>query len=105
MSCRKAEEFLGARGVPYRRRDYFRDRFTRQELADLLDRAGLTPREVLSTRSRAYRELGLAERELSDEELLDLMAREPTLLRRPLIVSERGVVVGFDRRRLEELAR
>ncbi len=60
---------------------------------------------MLSTRSRAYRELGLAERELSDQELLDLMAREPTLLRRPLIVSERGVVVGFDRRRLEELAR
>jgi arsenate reductase-like glutaredoxin family protein len=63
----------------------------------------LTPTEVLSKRSRAYKALGLAERELSDDELLDLMVQEPTLLRRPLIISPSGVEVGFNQKRLQEL--
>ena len=68
-----------------------------------MKRAGLTPTEVLSTRSRAYKSLGLAERSLSDDELLDLMVAEPTLLRRPLIISDAGAAIGFDRKRLQAL--
>jgi arsenate reductase-like glutaredoxin family protein len=72
-------------------------------LASTLQRAGLTPGEVLSKRSRAYKALGLAERQLSDDELLDLMVEEPTLLRRPLIISPGGVAVGFNQKQLQEL--
>jgi arsenate reductase-like glutaredoxin family protein len=68
-----------------------------------LARAGVTPQEVLSTRSRAYKELGLGERELSDDELLDLMIEEPTLLKRPLVITSHGSSVGFNRERLTEL--
>jgi Spx/MgsR family transcriptional regulator len=98
--CRRAEEFLRAQGIEYQRRDYFSQRFTREELVQLLERTGLSPRELLSTRSRAYRELGLEEREVSDDELIDLMVREPGLLRRPVVVIDRVVVVGSDRKRL-----
>lgn len=66
-------------------------------------RAGLRPSEVLSTRSRAYRDLGLAEKQLSEDELLDLMVQEPTLLRRPLIVGPSGALVGFNQKQLEAL--
>jgi len=69
----------------------------------VLARAGLTPRRALSTRSRAYRELGLAEREVGDDELLDLMVDEPTLLRRPLVLGKGGAVVGYRRPELEAL--
>lgn len=69
----------------------------------MLRRAGLTSHEALSKRSRAYRELGLAEREVSDDELLDLMVAEPTLLRRPLVLTPEGSVLGFDRKRLDSL--
>ena len=69
----------------------------------LLRRAGLSPREVLSLRSRAYRELGLAERDLGDDELIELMVQEPALLKRPIVVSGRGAVVGFKRDQLAEL--
>jgi arsenate reductase-like glutaredoxin family protein len=72
-------------------------------LADTLKRAGLTPSEVLSKRSRPYKSLGLAERQPSDDELLDLMVQEPTLLRRPLILSPGGVSVGFNQKELQEL--
>ncbi len=75
-------------GVPFARRDYFKDRFTVDELRELLAGLGLRPREVLSRRSRAYKELiGDREAGLTDGEVLDLMVAEPTLLRRPLVAA------------------
>lgn len=70
----------------------------------MLDRAGLRPSEVLSKRSAAYRTLGLAEKTLSDDELLDLMVEQPTLLRRPLVLNSEGQsVVGFNAGALQDL--
>ena len=66
----------------------------------MLRRAGLSPRDLLSTRSRAYQALGLGERRLGDDELIDLMVEEPTLLRRPLVLIDGEVVIGSDRKRL-----
>ncbi len=81
----------------------FRDRLTHAELHALLERIDLAPRDVLSKRSRAYRELGLDQRDLTDAELIDLMVADPTLIRRPLIVDGAQVVVGFNRDEIETL--
>lgn len=51
----------------------------------------------VSTRGRKYRELGLAQQELSDDEWLALMADEPRLLRRPILWNGEEVVVGWNR--------
>jgi Spx/MgsR family transcriptional regulator len=101
-SCRNAQAWLDERGVPYERRDYFRDRFTKDELSAVLASAGLTPRDVLSKRARAYKEL-VGDRDLTDDQLLDLMIQEPTLLRRPLVISGEVTVIGFDRKGLERM--
>ena len=50
-SCRKAEELLREKGIDAKRRDYFKERFTKPELIAVLDRAGVPPFDVLSTRS------------------------------------------------------
>lgn len=63
----------------------------------------MSPREILSTRSRAYRELGLAEQNVTEDDLLDLMVKEPTLLRRPILIGRGGSAVGFNQERYEEL--
>ena len=102
-SCRKAEELLRDRGVMANRRDYFKERFTKSELIDVLDRAGVTPGQVLSTKSTPYRELKLSERTLTDDELLDLMVAHPQLLKRPLIVKNGRSTVGFNRGAIEAL--
>ena len=101
-SCRNAQAWLDERGVPYERRDYFRDRFTRDELAGVLTGAGLTPRDVISKRARAHKDL-VGDRDLTDDQLLDLMIQEPTLIRRPLVISGHNSVIGFDRKGLEQL--
>lgn len=92
-------------GVSFTRRDYFRDRFTVDELRELLSRHGLRPREILSRRSRAYKELiGDREAGLTDGELVALLVAEPTLLRRPLVAAGGRAVVGFDREAIRALA-
>lgn len=84
-------------------RRYFKERPTLEEVKAI---AALLPggvRDMLSSRSRRYKELGLAERELSDDELAALLAQEPGLWRRPIVIRGDQAVVGFDAKRLEEL--
>lgn len=60
--------------------------------------------DLLSRRSTRYRELGLGPAsEPGGEALIDLLAREPRLLRRPIVSDGRRVVVGFDRQALIKL--
>jgi arsenate reductase (glutaredoxin) len=95
---------LADEGAEFTVRDYFKDRFTVEELRDLLASLGLRPADVISRRARAYKELvGGREADLTDDELLALMVREPTLLRRPLTVRGDRAVVGFDRAALAAL--
>ena len=95
-SCRKAIALLEESGAEVERRDYFRDRFTAGELAAVLARAGRTPSEMLSNRARAYKDLNIAKQQLSDDELLQAMVDEPTLLRRPLAINGNTSTVGFN---------
>lgn len=94
---------LAEHGIDYERRDYFRDAFTADELRTMLDGVGLRPSDVLSKRSRAYKELELAERDAGEDELLELMVEHPALLRRPILVREGQAVVGYDKESIESL--
>jgi len=71
-------------------------------LRAVLDSAGLRPTDVLSKRAKAYGTL-VGDRELSDDELLKLMVREPTLLRRPLAIKDGQAAIGFDKTGLANL--
>ena len=56
--------------------------------AELLDKMGIAPRELLRARATAYKELGLATSGHSDLELIELMAEDPELIQRP--IAEKG---------------
>jgi regulatory protein spx len=102
-SCRKADALLRLENIPAKRREFFKQRFSATELRALLARAGLSVQEALSTRSRPYQELGLANKTLPDDALLALMAEHPALLRRPLLVWSGGALVGFNQAAYEAL--
>lgn len=89
--------------VQVQERLYFKQKPTVQEVLEL---AALLPggaRDILSTRSRKYKELGLAGQELSDEALIQLLADEPGLWRRPIVIRDGKAVVGYDAPHLESL--
>lgn len=102
-SCRKTDAALKERGADYVYRDYFRQRFSQAELAALLERAKLTPREVLSTRSKVYQMRKADIDKLDGDGLLQLMVEEPTLLRRPIVIVNDDVLIGHDAGKLAAL--
>jgi Spx/MgsR family transcriptional regulator len=102
-SCRKTEDVLKSSGATYESRDFFRNRFSRGELTAILDRIGLSAPDILSTRSRIYKDRSEEIDGLGNDALLDLMIEEPTLLRRPLVINGDTVIIGHNPKQLADL--
>jgi arsenate reductase-like glutaredoxin family protein len=81
--------------------DFFKQRLTEDELRAIL--AGRSPTELFSWKSTIARQRGYQPGALSDDELLRLMAEEPTLIRRPFVRVGERLIVGFDKPALQEL--
>ncbi len=71
--------------------EYLKTPPSRALLVELIDRAGMTPRELLREKGTPYAELGLGDTSLSDDALVDAMMTHPILINRPLVVSPLGV--------------
>jgi arsenate reductase len=71
--------------------EYLKTPPSRAMLVSLIERARLTPRELLRTKGTLYTELGLEDEGLPDEALIDAMVEHPILMNRPIVVSTRGV--------------
>ena len=71
--------------------EYLKEPPTRNELADLVKRMGITVRKLLREKGTPYAELGLADPKWTDDELLDFMMAHPILINRPIVVTPRGV--------------
>lgn len=71
--------------------EYLKTPPSRALLLQLIERAGLTPRELLREKGTPYAELGLGDPALSDDALVDAMIAHPVLINRPLVVSPLGV--------------
>lgn len=84
-TCRQAMQVLKDSGKPYTAINYYERPFTKSQLKTLLKKAGLAPRDVLRTKEEIYQELGLGKKQLSDDELLDLMVKHPDLIQRPIV--------------------
>lgn len=93
---------LDAKKIEYRYRDYRQEPLGVAELERLLRRLQVGAADLLRRRDRAFRELGLEGSE-TDEVLVPLMAKHPTLLERPIGVKGERAVVGRPPERLLEL--
>lgn len=71
--------------------EYLKTPPTRGELVALIDRMGMTVRDVLRQKGTPYDELNLGDPALSDAELIDAMVAHPILINRPIVVSPLGV--------------
>jgi arsenate reductase-like glutaredoxin family protein len=85
-------------GAELDERDYAKAPLSAAELKDLF--AGRDPRDFLNPRSPAFKAMGLAGKTLSAEQALALMAKEPNLIRRPIVIAGKQLIAGFDRDRL-----
>lgn len=91
------------KGATLTDRDLGKDPLSEAELKALF--AGRDPRDFLNPRNELFRRLKMRERPPSPGETLRLMAKEPNLIRRPLVVRGRKAVAGYDEAALLELLR
>ena len=71
--------------------EYLKTPPSRALLVAMIERAGITPRDLLREKGTLYAELGLADASLTNDALLDAMIAHPVLFNRPLVVSPLGV--------------
>jgi|SRR5512146_829207 arsenate reductase len=90
-TSRKTLEILRDSGCDVWIQEYLKNPPSRDELKRLYDRAGISPREGLRAKEPLADELGLTREEVTDDQLLDAMARHPILIERPLVETANGV--------------
>ena len=88
--------------IDFTSRDLDKQRLTESELDQLIGSRNY--KEFLNTRNDLYRTRNMAEHPPARAEALKLMAREPNLIRRPLVVSGAQIIIGFDEAAYRKLA-
>ncbi|MBR6764447.1 MAG: arsenate reductase family protein [Clostridia bacterium] len=96
-TCQKAKKWLDEKGLEYRLRDIKSQNPTREELAAWHKKSGLELRKFFNTNGLLYKSLELKTKlpTMTEEEMLDLLATDDMLVKRPILVSEDLVLIGF----------
>jgi arsenate reductase len=102
-TCQKAVAYLEGKGVPVRSyRNLKEEPLSDDEVRGLAAKVGGVEK-LFSKRAMKYRATGLHEKELSDDDLVRLMAEEYTFVTRPVIVRGDRATAGFSAKRIDEL--
>ena len=96
-TCKKAKAWLDASGVAYEDRHIVEENPSAAELEGWWKKSGLPLKKFFNTSGLLYRELGLKDKlpAMSEEEQLSLLASDGMLVKRPLLVGDTFVLVGF----------
>lgn len=103
-TCRKAQAWLDEREIPYELRLILEENPSAEELKAWQTRSRLPLKRFFNTSGLKYKALNLKERlpEMSEEEQLELLSSDGMLVKRPLLISEDFVLVGFREAEYEE---
>ena len=106
-TCQKARKWLDDNGIAYKLRDIKTENPTYEELAAWHALSGLPLKKFFNTSGLLYKSMNLKEKlpEMSEDEQLKLLATDGMLVKRPLLVTERGVCPGFKEDVWRELLR
>ena len=104
-TCQKAQKWLDEQGVAYTLRNIKEDKPSYEELKAWYATSGLPLRKFFNTSGLLYKSLGLKDKlpTMSEEEMLRLLATDGMLVKRPLLVGDGFVLVGFQAARWEEI--
>ncbi len=96
-TCRKAGKWLSDNGVDFEDRDITTNNPTKEELAAWLKKSGLPIARFFNTSGKIYRENNLKDKvaTATESELLDILASDGMVVKRPIVVGADFVLVGF----------
>jgi arsenate reductase len=102
-TCRQAVQLLQESGKPFTAINYYEQPFTKAQLKSLLKKARLSPKEIVRTKEDLYKDLGLAKKNLSDDEWLDVLVAHPDLIQRPIVEKGEKAILARPAESVKEL--
>ena len=106
-TCKKAKKFLDDNNIKYIDRHILEETPNVEELSKWIKRSNLEINRFFNTSGMKYRELNLKEKlkTMSDEEKIKLLASDGMLIKRPLLITDREIYIGFKEEIWKNLAR
>ena len=113
-SCRKVKKWFNEQNIPYVEKNIFAATLNENELKEILIKSENGTEDIISTKSKIVKESGVALDNMTINELISFIRANPSILRRPIMVDDRKIQVGYNpedirvfiprARRLAELA-
>ena len=103
-TCKKAQKWLDTKGVEYKVRPIKEKNPTAAELTKWIKKSGREARKFFNTSGQLYREMGLTTKlkDMSEQEMIELLATDGMLVKRPLLITDSDILVGFKETEWEE---
>lgn len=104
-TCRNAKKWLDQNEVNYEAIHIVDNPPTRSELEEIYQKSGLELKKLFNTSGMKYRELGLKDKlkEMTESEMLDLLATDGMLMKRPILIQGDKVTVGFKEEQFQQV--
>lgn len=104
-TCRKAKKFLQENNIDFDDRDITINNPTAEELEKWIDLSGLEVKKFFNTSGVLYREMNLKDKikNMSKDEMIKLLSTDGKLVKRPILISENRVLVGFKEDQYKEI--
>ena len=95
-SCRKAKEFFKKEDIPFQEKNIFFTDLNDNELKDILTKTENGTEDIISLRSKVIKENKVDINSMSISELISFIRKNPSVLKRPIMVDERKIQVGYN---------
>lgn len=102
-TCRSVYQALQEAKVDFTSVDYYLEPIPRRKLKELLGKMNMSPRGLLRTKDPLYKKLRLGTRSLSDDEIIDLMVKNPDLIQRPIVEKGTSAILARPADRIKEI--
>ncbi len=106
-TCKKAQKWLDDNGFEYELRDIKENNPTYEELKEWYNKSGLPLKKFFNTSGLLYKSMNLKDKlsEMDKDEQLRLLATDGMLVKRPIVVTDNSILVGFREKEWEEILR
>ena len=102
-TCRQVFNSLKESGVDFNAVNYYVNPIPKEKLKNLLSKMGISAQKLLRKKESIYKELKLDKKEVSNNELIDLMAKHPDLIQRPIVEKGNKAILARPADRIKEI--
>lgn len=102
-TCKKAVKKLSEEGKNFESVNYYEQKFTKKKIREILDKIDVEPKELLRKREKTYKELELGKKDLTKQQVVNLLYDNPDLIQRPIIESGGKYYLGRPVDKLDDI--